>query len=221
MYLGLKTVATQSYSTARIVACADQLQFMLKVCKRFEICTASYSIAATTTFASTAALKQFKWLERDNTTALVNQGHTTKTYQSYSTTATDRPVYSLASYFGEDLVNGKHLTRHSRFYSTKPSTKKKMASIFRRIKTYFLCFQIRGKLMKIQYFAMWVEGNSCLWILLIFFIPDVCVCVLPLTTVASWNQLTHTSRVANMRKVKSLRRLGQKSASTRDLAKKT
>lgn len=135
MYFGLKTLATQSHSSARIVACAGRMQFMLKVCECFENATASYSTAATITFATAAALKQARRSERDNTTALVNQGHTKKNYQSYSTTATtkaatDRPVYSWASCFGKDSVNGKHLTRHNRFYCTKPSTKKKMASVF-------------------------------------------------------------------------------------------
>lgn len=136
----LKTIATQSYSLSRIVACAGQSQFILKCIENRSSCysTAAAAATTTTTFALVAASKQRQRIERDNTTILADQGHTTKNYQTYSrlaltttTTATaDRPVYSLASHFGKELVNGKHSTRHNRLYCTKQSTKKKMASIF-------------------------------------------------------------------------------------------
>lgn len=103
---------------------------------------ASHSTTTNTiTFGVCAAPQRLK---RDNTTALaaVQKGQTTKSYQTYSrlaltatstaTTTTclavDRPLY-----FGGDLVNGKHSTRHNRFNSTKAEARKKMVNKFRRI----------------------------------------------------------------------------------------
>lgn len=147
MRLLLKTIATQSYSSARIVACTDQSQFMLKFIETHSSCNST--AIATTAFASAAASKNYKRVERDNTTIHTDQGQATKNYQSYSrlalptsaattTTITDRPVFTLASYFGKELVKVKHLIRHNRFYCTRQSTKKKMASISNEKLTIYL-----------------------------------------------------------------------------------
>lgn len=139
MFSLLKSPSFAPYSTTRIVACATQSQFMLKLNKCIENSSSCYSIVSTTTtLPPVTASKQHNQLERDNNTILTHQGHTTKNYQSHSrlalttaaTTTADRPVHSLVSYFGKDLVSGKHLTRHSRFYCTKSSTRKKMVNSF-------------------------------------------------------------------------------------------
>lgn len=142
MFSLLKSPSFPPYSTTRVVACAIQSQFMLKLNKCIENSSSCCSIVSTTTLPPATASKQHKQRERDNTTVLSHQGHTTKNYQSHSrlaltapitataTTTADRPVYSLVSYFGKELVSGKHLTRHSRFYCTKQSTRKKMVNYF-------------------------------------------------------------------------------------------
>lgn len=137
----LKTIAIQSYSSMRAIVCIRCSESMLQNNNRLPYW--STAAAATITTTAIASKQQRKRVERDNNTIRINQGHQTKHYQSHSrltfTTSTttntatatvDRPVYLLTSFFGSDLVSGKHLPSHNRFYCTKTSKKKsKMASI--------------------------------------------------------------------------------------------
>lgn len=113
--------------------------------------TAAAASHSTTTNTITFGVCAAPPLKRDNTTALaaVQQGRTTKNYQTYSrlaltatstATTTTRLAVDRPLYFGGDLVNGKHSTRHNRFNSTKAAARKKMVNKFQSIS---VCFATR------------------------------------------------------------------------------